>query len=136
MPINADLDRLEGLIRTKVIDPLALKHIRHHLQALRETRTFRYPELVDAREVSGRKVSVDELKAVARTARNTLGHAATADRAVIVEGDRAFRSARVVAALVAGWVRLGVFEEADDAERWLVERKEWSLPPSSEWHPD
>ena len=136
MPIHADLDRLKGLIRTKVIDPVAFKQIRNHLKCLRDTRAFRYPELVDARDVSDKKASVDELKALARTARNTLGHAATADRAVIVEGDRAFRSARVVAALVAGWVRLGVFEEADDAERWLVERKEWSLPPSSEWHPD
>jgi hypothetical protein len=136
MPIDTDLNRLEGLIRTKVIDPIAFQQIRHHLKTLRDTRSSRYPELVDARDVSGQKVSVDELKAVAWTARNTLGDATTADRAVVVEGDRAFRSARFVSALVAGWVRVGVFEDDDDAEHWLEERKEWALPPSTEWMPD
>jgi len=136
MPINADLDRLDGLIRTKVIDPLAFAHIRSHLKTLRETRSFRYPELVDAREVTGMNGSMDELKAVARTARNTLGHTHVADRAVLVDNDRAFRSARVVSSLTAGWMRLGVFMEEDDAENWLAERKEWALPASAEWHSD
>jgi hypothetical protein len=135
MPIDADLDRLDGLIRTKVIDPLAFAHIRSHLKTLRDTRSFRYPELVDARDVTSLRGSMDELKAVARAAKNTLGHAHVADRAVVVDTDRAFRSARVVSALVAGWMRLGVFEEEDDAENWLAERREWALPPRAEWRP-
>jgi len=136
MPIRSDLDRLKGLIRTKVIDPVAFEQIRLHLKSLRDTRAFRYPELVDARDVGDKKLSMHELKAVARMAKNTLGHTAAAERAVVVEGDRAFRSARVVAALTAGWVRLGVFEDGEDAEHWLEERKEWGLPPSADWHSD
>ena len=55
---------------------------------------------------------------------------------IVVEGDRAFRSARVVASLTAGWVRLGVFEDREDAEHWLEEREAWALPPSADWHSD
>jgi hypothetical protein len=136
MPIQADLDHPDGVIRTKVLDPVRLQQIRAHLKTLRETRSFQYPELVDARDLSGMKLSMDELKAIARAARNTLGHAPVADRAVIVKGERAFRKARVVSALTAGWMRLGVFDRSQDAENWLVERKEWALPASSEWRED
>jgi hypothetical protein len=136
MPIKADLDRLHGLMRTRVINPLAFEQVRHHLKTLRDTRAFRFRELVDAREVSGENISMHQLKSAVRAARNTLGHTPAADRAVVVEGDRALRSARAVASLVAGWVRLGVFEDEDDAERWLEERGEWALPPGAEWRRD
>ena len=135
MPINVDRDWPSGLIRTRVRNPLGLDDVRSHLRTLRETRAFTFPELVDARDLSGRGVSTRDLKSVAWTARTLFGQGVIADRAVVVRGDAAFRSARFVATLVTGCVRLGVFSEEDDAEHWLEESQEWALPAGAEYRP-
>jgi hypothetical protein len=57
--------------------------------------------------------------AVAHRSRDWLGQHAPARRAIVVSSDQDFGTARTFAALVAGWLRLGVFEDMDEAETWL-----------------
>ena len=131
MPIHSDLDPLQEVIRTKLTNPLTLEDIRRHLQTLHDSHAGTYPELVDARDVSGLELSGGELRLLAWAARTTFGLASPANRAVVVKGERAVTSARFVAVLMAGSVRLGVFEDENDAERWLEQRKQQALPPSA-----
>jgi hypothetical protein len=131
MPVHSDLDPLEEVIRTTLTNPLTIGDIRRHLQALHDSHALTYPELVDARDVQGLELSGGELRLLAWAARTTFGLASPASRAVVVKGEAAVTSARFVSMLMAGSVRLGVFEDEDAAMRWLEERKQQALPPSA-----
>jgi hypothetical protein len=123
MPIHADLDPVAGVIRTKATTPVTFKDIHGHLKTLQDTHAFEYPELLDIRELCGPEPSMHELRSLAWTVRNMFEHASPANRALVVTGDPALRSARFVAALMSGCMQLGVFEEEAAAKRWLGARE-------------
>lgn len=128
MPIATKLPPPDRVIRTTVANPVTFFEIRRHLHTLRETRAFRHPELIDAREASGDQFTARDVVSIAGIARRTLGHPGTASRALVVGNDADFARSRLLAGLVAGWVRVGVFRDRGEAERWLDEQRTWAMP--------
>jgi len=128
VPITTRLPPSDRVIRTTVANPVTFFEIRRHLHALRETRAFRHPELIDAREARGDQFTARDVVSIAGIARRTLGHPGTASRALVVGNEEDFARSRLLAGLVAGWVRVAVFRDRGEAERWLDEQRSWALP--------
>ena len=61
-----------------------------------------------------------ELMRFAQDIRAMFGSASPAPRAVVVDGLVYFGMARLFASLVAGWIRIGVFDDMEAAESWLA----------------
>jgi hypothetical protein len=120
MPIQRELDKVERVLRTTVSGPVTLHEIRNHIGLLRRTGACQMPEIIDARSAEHSGFSRHELLSMAHHARQSLGHTTPARRAVVVNGDGGGWSlARTFSALVAGWLRLGVFEDVESAQHWL-----------------
>ena len=128
MPIQRELDKVERLLRTTVSGPVTFSEIRNHIGLLRRTGACQMPELIDARGAEHSGFSRHDLFAVAHHARQSLGHTTPARRAVVVDAESGWNLARTFASLVAGWVRLAVFEDVESAEHWL--RGSLSVPVS------
>jgi hypothetical protein len=62
--------------------------------------------------------------AVARFVRAALGARPASPCAIVVSRARGFTLARAFASFVAGWMRVGVFDDLAAAEDWLVTRRE------------
>jgi hypothetical protein len=119
MPIQRELDKTERLLRTTVSGPVTLHEIRNHIGLLRRTGACQMHELIDARTAQHSGFSLHDLFSLAHHARQSLGHTTPARRAVVVNAEGGWSLARTFASLVAGWVRLGVFEDVPSAEQWL-----------------
>jgi hypothetical protein len=119
MPIHRELDKIDRWLRTHLSGCVTRQDIREHINLLRRSGGHQYPELIDAREVEPACISRQDLMAVAHEAAAWLGPHAPARRAIVVASDQNFGTARTFASLVAGWLRLGVFEDLDEAEAWL-----------------
>ncbi|HEX5216384.1 MAG TPA: STAS/SEC14 domain-containing protein [Vicinamibacterales bacterium] len=119
MPIQHELDRHERLIRTTVSGPVTLADVRQYVGDVRRAGKHSVPELIDARNVEPAGLSARDMLAVAHFARRTFDDHNVARRAVIVKDDSTFGIARTFSSLVAGWLRLGVFDDQTDAETWL-----------------
>lgn len=119
MPIQHELDRHERLIRTTVSGPVTLADVRQHVGDVRREGTHHIPELIDARNAEGAGLSSRDLLAIAHFARRTFDDHSVARRAVVVSDDSSFGVARVFSSFVAGWLRMGVFDDQTAAESWL-----------------
>jgi len=119
MPITRSLDSAAAVLRTTVTGQISFHDVKRHLGAVRDLNAFRYPELIDARGVDRAMLSPRELLALALDVHDALGDTPTARRAVVVDSDANFGVARVFSSLVAGRIRLGVFDDPAAAEEWL-----------------
>ncbi len=119
MPIHTRLDQADRVLRTTVSGSVTIHDVREHVGAVRRAGETRYPELIDARAADGGALSRKDLLAFALHAKQALGEDTAARRAVVVDSADNFSMARVFAAFVAGWVRVGVFDDANTAEEWL-----------------
>ena len=119
MPIQGALDPSANLFRTTVTGRISLADLSRHVTAARRMCAHEYPGLVDARGVQTLTFNRRELIRFAQDIRAMFGEASLAPRAIVVEGLVYFGLARLFASLVAGWVRIGVFEDVETAENWL-----------------
>ena len=119
MPIQREYDRCERLIRTTISGSVTLADVRHHVGEVRRKGTHHFPELIDARNAEATGLTSRDLLQVAHYARLTFNDHDVARRAVVVSNDSSFGAARVFSSYVAGWLRLGVFDDHGDAETWL-----------------
>ena len=78
-----------------------------------------YRELIDVRELGPVQLTSKELLDAVHQAREIAADRLLARRAFVVSDDDGFMMARAFAALVAGWVRVGVFEDSGAAQAWL-----------------
>ena len=120
MPFASTIMPGSRLLRTRITFPLSFLDIRRHADMVRRDGTWAYAELVDARAIGRVDFSARDLIGVARAVREILGERPLAPRAVIVDTERGFMMGRVFAGLVAGWCRIGIFEDAATAEDWLA----------------
>jgi len=126
MPFTSTFASDRRILRTTISFPLTFADIRGHVGMVRREGTWAFPELVDARKVGRVDFSARDMLGVAHFVRETLGERPVAPRAVVVDTDRGFMIGRVFSSLVAGWIRVGIFEEIDAAEDWLVSQHEGS----------
>jgi hypothetical protein len=119
MPFHRDFDQPDRVLRTTIIGPVTLEDIDDHLRALRRRRGEGRPELIDARDARPCDLSPRTLLVVAHRARFLIGTRPLARRAVVVSTDASFIVARRFAAFVAGWLRIGVFDDVDAALEWV-----------------
>jgi hypothetical protein len=119
MPIHRQVDPIGRLLHTRIIEPLTMADIRQHVSAVRSGRVHGYLEIIDARRAGRVQLSARDMLEIAHQARRALGHQSMARRAFVVGDQNGFRLARTFAALVSGWVRVGVFEDPRVAEAWL-----------------
>jgi hypothetical protein len=119
MPILREIDPIGRVVRTRILEPLTIADIRQHVGAVSREKFEDYLELIDARRAGHVQLSARDMLEIAHHARRRLGRRGLARRAFVVGDDDGFRMARTFASLVAGWVRVGVFQDAQTAERWL-----------------
>jgi hypothetical protein len=119
MPIYRELDSVERVLRTTVTSPVTLNDIRQHVGAVRRSGSLGIPEIIDVRLSGSSSVSKHQLLSLAHQARRSLADRTPARRAIVVGSESAFGTARLFAALVAGWLRFGVFEDLVAAEEWV-----------------
>ena len=93
--------------------------IRQHVNAVRSGSEHGYLEIIDARRAGRVQLSAKDMLEIAHQARRVLGDQSMGRRAFVVGDQDGFRLARTFASLVAGWVRVGVFEDPRLAEAWL-----------------
>jgi hypothetical protein len=124
MPFTSSFVPERQLLCTTISFPLTFADIRAHVDAVRRDGTWVYPELVDARDIGRVDFSARDMLGVAHFVRDRLGQRPVAPRAVVVNTARGFMIGRVFASLVAGWIRIGIFEDMEAAEDWLVAQRE------------
>jgi len=120
MPITGALDPSAHLFRTTVTGRISIADLSQHITTAQQLRAHEYPGLVDARGVHTLTFSRRELIRFAQDIRVVFGGARLAPRAVVVDGLVHFGMARLFASLVAGWTRIGVFDDMETAENWLA----------------
>jgi hypothetical protein len=120
MPITGALDQSANVFRTTISGRLSISDLSQHITTVRRLRAHEYPGLVDARGVHTLTFSRRDLMRFAQDLRTLFGAASPAPRAVVVDGLVYFGMARLFASLVAGWIRIGVFDDVADAEAWLA----------------
>jgi hypothetical protein len=125
MPFHRDFDRDDRILRTTITGPVTLQEIDIHLRIIRRRRADMRPELIDARRAGPGALSARQILLAAHRARFVVGGRSPARRAVVVSSDAGAVIARRVAAFVAGWLRIGVFDDIDAAEEW-VGQPAWS----------
>jgi len=123
MPIQAGLDSTTNVFRTTISGTVTVADVTQHLAIVRQVGAYQYPGLIDARGAHTVTFGTRELMKIAHHARYLLETTEPAPRAVVVDGLVHFGMARLFASLVAGWVRVGVFDDAEHAEAWLVDQK-------------
>ena len=119
MPFQREFDRADRVLRTTIVGPVTLYDIDDHLKALRGRRADGRPELIDARLAEPGSIPMKSLLLVAHRARFVIGTRPLGRRAVVVSSDAAFVAARRVSTFVAGWLRIGVFDDMDAAYEWV-----------------
>jgi hypothetical protein len=112
-------------LRTTVVGRITLDDIDEHLQVIRRRRAEARPELIDVRDVDAGDLSPRALLLVAHRARFLIGSRAPARRAIVISTDAQAAFARRFAAFVAGWLRIGVFDDMDAAYEW-ARRPVWA----------
>jgi len=120
MPIQGALDPSAHVFRTTISGRISIEDLSRYTAMAQRHRSYEYPGLVDARGVHAITFSRRELIRFAQDVRVSFGGASLAPRAVVVEGLVFFGMARLFASLVAGWLRIGVFEDVETAEHWLA----------------
>jgi hypothetical protein len=120
MPLSRTIDPRDRFLRTTLTAPLSLRDVESHLNVVFSVGVEACPELIDARQVDPGNVSVREVMVALR--HFGLGREEFAPRALVVSSETLFSVARTVSALVSGWVRIGVFYDADVAREWLMSR--------------
>ena len=113
------MDPRSQVFRTTLSGTVTLTDLSHHLSAVSKLDAHRYPGLVDARGVHTLKFDRKELTRFAHELKSALAESSPAPRAVVVDDLVHFGMARLFAALVAGWIRVGVFDDVAAAEDWL-----------------
>lgn len=124
MPFASTFVPEQLLVRTTISFPLTFADIRGHVDAVRRDGSWVYPELVDARKLGRVDFSARDMLSVSHFVRDQLGTRPVAPRAVVVDTPRGFMIGRVFASLVAGWIRIGIFEDVETAEDWLASQRE------------
>jgi hypothetical protein len=120
MPIHSEIDPLGHLVRTRIERPLTMADVRRHLDELSGAGVHGRPELIDIRQAGQVVLSPRDMLEMAHQARRMLGDRPLPRRALVVADEDGFLMARTFAALVAGWVRIGVFDDPHSAESWLT----------------
>jgi hypothetical protein len=124
MPITGTLDPTTQVFRTTLSGTITLQELSRHIATAQLSRAHAYPGLVDAREAQTVKFGPRELMRFAHHARELLEPTNPAPRAVVVDGMVHLGLARLFSSLVAGWMRVGVFECPHAAETWLADQRQ------------
>jgi len=128
MPLDTTFSPERRLVLATVSFPLTFVDIRAHIEMMRRTGHWVYPELVDARNLGRIDFSARDMLSISHLVRERLGERPIAPVAVVVDSPRAFMLGRVFASLVAGWIRIGMFEDMAEAEGWLAAQREETSP--------
>jgi hypothetical protein len=120
MPISGVLDSERKVFRTEVSGVVTIPELSEHLVAARRAEAYRHPGLVDARGVHTIDFTNRDLMKLAHELKRMIAATGPAPRAVVVDGLVHFGMARLFASLVAGWLRVGVFDDEEEALRWLT----------------
>ena len=120
MPITGALDPSTQVFRTTLSGTITLKDLSRHIMNAQLMGAQEYPGLVDARAAQTVQFGPRDLMRFAHHAREVLETKNPAPRAIVVDGTVHLGLARLFSSLVAGWMRVGVFECPKAAEDWLV----------------
>ena len=119
MPIHGALDPSAQFFRTTLTGRISIADLSEHVASACRLSAHEYPGLVDARGVHTLTFGRRDLIRFAQDIRAAFVGATPAPRAVVVDGLVYFGMARLFASLVAGWIRIGVFDDLETAEDWL-----------------
>jgi hypothetical protein len=120
MPIFGTLDPSAHLFRTTITGRISISDLSQHIATAQQQGAHEYPVLIDARGVETLTFGRRDLVRFAQDVKSTFEGATVAPRAVVVDGLVYFSMARLFAAIAAGWIRIGVFDDLETAEDWLA----------------
>ncbi len=119
MPITAALDPQKRCFRTTMTGTITIDEMLKHIATVRSAEAYRYPGLIDARQVETLSFGRRDLTDLVHDMKDFSAPRDPAPRAIVVKNVVHFGFARLVASLLAGWMRIGVFEDISSAEAWL-----------------
>jgi hypothetical protein len=120
MPLSRTIDPRDRFLRTTLTAPMTMREVEDHLNLVFGMGVEACPELIDARAIDSTGVTIREVMSTLR--QFGLGRQEFAPRALVTSSDDLFAVARIVAAVVSGWVCLGVFDDPETAREWLLSR--------------
>lgn len=120
MPIRQELDPAARVFRTAISGVVTPEDMRRHFAIVRQVRAHDYPELIEVCETARAAWGLKDLIRLACIARDLLASTGPKARAIVVTNEEHAARARSFSALVAGWIRVGVFYDRQSAEEWLT----------------
>lgn len=120
MLIRESRDAARRIVRLETSGPLTFDHVR---EAFLNGEPPALPDgwnvVVDLRNVRAELMPFRHVVLTAAAVEARLGGQLAGHWALVVGGSPNRLLARTFASLVAGWLRVGVFDEPDEAEAWL-----------------
>lgn len=121
MPIQLQHDPSDRLIRTTATGVVTVSEFESHLAEVHRHGRHEVPELIDATAADISAFSQRDILSLADYARQMFQENQMARRALVVSSDETLGAARAFASCVAGWWRVGVFDDHAAAETWVRE---------------
>ena len=121
MPIQLQQDPTDRLLRTTATGVVTVSEFEGYLADVHRHGRHDVPELIDATGADISGFSQRDILALADYARRMFNENTMARRALVVASDETLGAARAFAFCVAGWWRVGVFEDPATAETWVRE---------------
>ena len=121
MPIQLQQEPTDRLLRTTATGVVTVSEFESYLADVHRHGRHDVPELIDATAADISGFSQRDILALADYARRMFNENTMARRALVVASDETLGAARAFAFCVAGWWRVGVFEDRATAETWVRE---------------
>ena len=131
MPFQLEVQAAEGIVRATATGHIQFEDIHQHMARVRQAGAARLPELIDVTRADSVAFTMRDLLSLAAHAYAEFGGGFMAPRAIVVGSRRHFEWARIFAALVAGWMSVGVFTERREAMLWLEHRTAEANEPAA-----
>ena len=121
MPIQLQHDPSDRLIRTTATGVVTVSEFESHLAEVHRHGQHEVPEVIDATAADNSACAQRDILSLADYARQMYQENQMARRALVVGSDETLGAARAFASCVAGWWRVGVFDDHAMAETWVRE---------------
>ena len=119
MPFRVEVSKAEGIARVTAVGRIEIREIQEHMVRMKKMGWAGLSEIIDVTRAETVTLSMRDLLSLARFAFGEFGSGYMAARAVVVSSRRHFEWARIFAALVSGWMSVGVFTDRREALLWL-----------------
>ena len=131
MPFEVEVSKTEGIARVTAVGRIEIREIHEHMARVKKMGWASLSELIDVTRAETATLSMRDLLSLARFAFGEFASGHMAARAILVSSRRHAEWARTFAALVAGWMSVGVFTDRREALLWLDHQRRRTSPATA-----